>query len=564
MPMNPSSSGGLGPFDRRTLFLHSLWGAGAMWSAFAGPVSAAPEAAPVVETTAGKVRGRSVNGVGIFRGVPYGAPTEGAGRFMAPQKPKPWAGVRDALRNGSPSLQVEERPNDIAIDEVMGRTDLSAMSENCLNLNVFAPASDGAKRPVLVWFHGGGFHSGSALEPAYDARNLARNGDVVVVTVNHRLGPIGYLYLAHLNKKYANSGNAGVLDLVRALEWVRDNAGAFGGDPGNVTIFGQSGGGSKVCAALTMPAAKGLVHKAIIESGGTFRWKLPEEAIQETKLLLDELGITSNQVDKLQSLPAYRLIQAYQALLAPSGGWNGGLSGSTAADLKNFLGRKVPLYGPVLDGNALTAHPFDPAGTTVDVPMVIGSNKTEAQVSFLIRPNLYKVASEQELRDKAQVIGGEKAVALAQVYRRKHPDGSLEDAFVAAATQLSQWQRAINISERKSAQMKAPVFMYRLEWESPATYLGRRVRAAHGAELSLVFDSVELFPGPTGGGPVARALAGKMSRSWAAFARSASPDTAGIPHWPAFTADTRATMLFDDECRVANDPDREERLLAKS
>ena len=561
MSMNSSDNRG---FDRRTLLRRSLLGAGAlpMLSGLAASAAAAPEPGPVVDTAAGKVRGATVKGVNIFRGVPYGGPTEGARRFLAPQKPKPWTGVRDALRNGPISAQIEERLNDVAIDEIMGRSPRNNMSENCLNLNLWTAGTTG-KRPVMVWFHGGGFTCGSALEPAYDGFNPAAKNDVVMVTINHRLGPFGFMYLDHLNKKYTGSGNAGVQDLVLALEWVRDNIANFGGDPGNVTIFGQSGGGQKVCTVLTMPSSKGLVHKGIAESGAIVRLKTPEEAIEETGMFLKEFGLAPNQVDRLQQLPTYRILEAHQALMDRTGGRSGALVGPSVEDLERFVNRKVPNHSPVVDGGVLPAHPFAAPGATADVPLIVGSNRDEAQVTFLVGPEEYKAPTAEIMRAKAKVFNGEKGVALAELYLKKNPGASFEDALVASSTECRQRAAVHVLSERQVVQGKAPLFVYRTDWRSPVVFRERKVRAAHGVELSMVFDSIDRLPGATGGGPKAQAIAGKMSRAWAAFAHSGNPDAEGIPHWPAFTADTRATMLFDDECKVANDPDREERLLAK-
>jgi para-nitrobenzyl esterase len=415
----------------------------------------------------------------------------------------------------------------------------------------------------MVWFHGGGYYQGSGLDPRFDGTNLARNGDVIVVTVTHRLGPLGYMYLDHLDKKYTNSGNVGVLDLVLALEWVRDNASAFGGDPGNVTIFGQSGGGMKVCTVLTMPAAKGLAHKGIIESGSVVRAKLPEQAMEETDMILKELGLARNQVDMLQSLPADRVVGAFTTILKRTGGSSGELVGSTVAGLERFVTRKVPNYAPVLDGSVLPAHPFAQGGTTADVPIVVGTTRGEAQVTFFTAPELYKVSSEEEMRSKIRLIAGDKGEALAEMYRRKHPDASFEDALVAAATEMRQRKEAYALVDHKLASGKAPLYMYRMDWESPAVFRGKKIKSAHSVEISLVFDAVDREPHPTGGGPEAHAMARRMSMSWSGFAHTGSPDTSGIPHWPAFTAGNRSTMIFNNECKVVNDPDHEERLLAK-
>lgn len=247
-----------------------------------------------------------------------------------------------------------------------------------------------------------------------------------------------------------------------------------------------------------------------------------------------------------------------------SGGQTGAFVGSTVEDMERYYRRNVPRFAPVLDGHVLPAHPFDPAtpGLTADVPVVIGTTKDELENSAMNAPNLYKVTTEEELRGKAKATVGDKGPAFAELYRRKHPQASLEDILIGVGSEIRR-TASITLAERKIAQGKAPVFMYRLDWESPAVYRGRRLRPSHSLDITFMFDTVDLYPGPTGGGPSARALAAKMSRSWSGFARNGNPDTSGLPHWPAYALDTRATMVFDNESKVVNDLDQEERLLAK-
>src|ERR1700693_3497527 len=341
-------------FSRRALMKSSLLGGGA---AFAGALFSGlvPETAlgvdppskyegPIVETTAGKVRGVLQDGTNIFRGIPYGASTAGTNRFMPPRKPEPWTGVREAFQNGPTAPQKGAPPNSL----ILNHGAPAVQGEDCLVMNVFTPGvNDGRKRPVMVWLHGGGFASGAGSAHAFDGNYLARSGDVVVVSVNHRLNIFGYLYLADVGgDKYADSGNVGLLDVIAVLEWLRDNVSHFGGNPGNVTLFGQSGGGLKISTLLAMPPAKGLFHKAIIESGSALKGIHREEASKTTERILAKLGLQPSQVDELQKLPVDRLLSAIVA--------RGSGPGTAPLSL-----------APVVDGRALPRDPFDPAAPDI-------------------------------------------------------------------------------------------------------------------------------------------------------------------------------------------------------
>lgn len=481
----------------------------------------------VIETTAGKVRGTTAYSIHTFKGIPYGAPTSGRNRFQAPKKPVPWTGVRDALHYGASSPQPKggmER-----LRSIVGEGQPEPESEDCLYLNVWTPAvGDGGKRPVMFWCHGGGFTMGSGSSAFYHGAKLASRGDVVVVTVNHRLGPVGYCYLGDLaGEQYAASGNAGMLDLVAALEWVRDNIAAFGGDPGNVTIFGESGGGAKVTVLMAMPAAAGLFHRAIVQSGPGLRMTTRAKATERAERLLRKLGISAGDMDRLQDLPLERLFEANAEVN------RNGLRG----------------WGPVVDGDSLPQHPFDPVApaTSAHVPLLIGTNKDEATLFLLGDPRL-EALNATGLHALVSGFAGDATESLLAAYHDAQPQASSAEIFTAIASDQMMRIHSITQAERKYAQGAAPAFMYLFTWETPV--LDGRLKSCHALEIPFVFDNLARATRFTGDRPECQAIADQMSEAWLAFAHSGIPG----PAWPAYTPEERATMIFDQVCRVENDP----------
>ena len=517
-------------FDRRSFLGRGTLGAlvgGTLRRAFAA------DGNPIVETTAGKVRGNAQGNVNIFKGIPYGASTAGSGRFMPPSKPQPWPDVRDAQELGQKAPQ---NPENLLPEVLVQRPKDEPMGEDCLRLNVWtAGVGDGHKRPVMVWLHGGGFATGSGGSYYFDGKNLAGKHDVVVVTLNHRLNLFGFLYLGDLGgPKYANSGNVGMLDIVAALEWVRDNATAFGGDPANVTIFGESGGGGKVSTLMAMPAAQRLFHRAVVESASALKGVPREAATKSAEAFLTKLGLKPGQVDELQKLPMARLLTAME-------------------------GAQALRLSPVVDGRSLPADPFDPVAPemSANVPLLIGSNATE--VTFMANTPLDALDDASFRQHVKQNVRLDNAAAdrLIAVYKKAQPAASNIDLYLAIAS--DNWMRVnvVTEAERKAAQ-KAPVYMYYFTWKTPVR--DGKLRTPHTLEIAFAFDNVDLAKSLTGSGQDRYALADKMSAAWVAFARTGNPNHKGLPKWPAYTLDRRATMVLDNQCKVVDDPGREERL----
>jgi para-nitrobenzyl esterase len=519
----------------------------------------AASGAPTVKTASGVVQGTTRDGAAAFLGIPYGAPTGGAGRFMPPRPPPSWTGVRMATSYGASCPQIPlgfspfakssqngpkptPSPMQIQLAALFPRSPVDeSTSEDCLVLNVWTPAVGAGKRPVMVWLHGGGFAVGSGSHASYDGAHLARRGDVVVVTINHRLNVFGYLYLGEIGgEAFSQSGNVGMLDIVAALEWVRDNIEAFGGDPHNVTIFGESGGSGKVSVVCAMPAAKGLFHKAIMQSGPCL--KIPDKAhgTAIAKQLLQDLNLSPDQLSQLQAMDAKRLATA-----------------AAAAEVKvvpRVLGFGPMGLVPLVDDRALTHDPFDTvaAPESAAVPFLVGSTKDEATLFVGPFPQWGRF-TEAEVLEHLKPLAGDRAQQALGLYKRLHPHDSLSYLLVDTVTDFWMRQAANRVAELKATQGRAPAFVYVLDWE-----LNAALRTPHGSDVPLVFDNIQASPAVAAAAG-AQALADQMSDAWVAFARTGSPNTPALPHWPPYSLAARPTLAFNIKSRVVDDYGRRAR-----
>jgi para-nitrobenzyl esterase len=524
---------------RREFLRRSSACAAAATAALALPGAFAGIAQSVVaKTQAGRVRGTMEQGVHVFKGVRYGADTAKR-RFLPPLPPAPWSAVQDAMHYGPGCPQ-------------RGPLGKSA-SEDCLFLNIWTPGlRGGAARPVLFYIHGGAFDEGSGSSPLYDGARLCQRGDVVVVTVNHRLNACGYLYLARLaGPEYADSGNVGMLDLILALRWVRDNIGQFGGDPRRVMVFGQSGGGAKIATLMAMPAALApdsrLFHRAATMSGEEITASGPLHATQRAQALLGALSIADGQAARVSEIPAGHLIDAL-------------------ATVDPIIGHGGLYFGPVLDERALPRHPFYPDAPpqAATVPMIIGNTHDETR--SLIGgsdPGAFHLTwqglAEALAKDMRADVLPEHVIAE---YRRLYPHASASDVFFAATTASRSWRPALIESELRAAQ-SAPAFVYQLDWRSPQD--GGRWGAPHGLDIPLVFGNldapVDLKGTRIGSGERSRKMSARMSDAFIAFARTGDPNIRALPKWERYELPRRSTMLLDDEPRLADDPRGAERRL---
>ncbi|WP_294590348.1 carboxylesterase/lipase family protein [uncultured Bacteroides sp.] len=487
----------------------------------------------IVQTESGKVGGYIENGMYIYKGIPYAK----AERFMPPVAPDKWEGIRSS-RSYGPTCPQGKRMGWYSDEHAFAfNWDDGYPDENCLRVNIWTPGiNDGKKRPVMVWLHGGGYSAGSGQElPSYDGANLAKKGDVVVVTLNHRLNVLGFLDLSAFGEKYAKSGNAGLLDLVAALQWVNKNIASFGGDASNVTIFGQSGGGGKVSTLLATPSAEGLFHKAIVQSGSMLRTMESKYSRRIGAAMVEELGLKPSEIDKIQKLPYETLLAAGEKAIAKV---------RAEAD-KEGVSSFIFGWAPTVEGDVLPAQPFDPQAPaqSKNIPLMIGTTLHEFTTSTYV-PAFRSVTKEKAV-EFLQKKYGNRTEEFLKAFEKAYPDYQPIDLI---DIDLIFRPSAVEQAKLKAAQQGAPVYMYMFAWESPV--LDGMFRSTHCMEIPFVFNNVVRHASMTGGGVEAQALGEKMSNAWLNFARTGNPDAEDLPTWEPYTADKGATMLFDNNCEV--------------
>jgi para-nitrobenzyl esterase len=512
------------------------------WAADGKPVPGA-----TVTTTSGKVRGTVEDQVHSFKGVPYAASTAGANRFMLPAKREPWTDVRDCFELGLRAPQLSSSFHGQVPPEFESMDRDEPMGEDCLVLNIWTPSvGAGAKRPVMVWLHGGGYTSGSGGFVCYDGTQLAKKHDVVAISLNHRLTVLGYLYLAGIGgEKYASSSNLGNLDIIAALGWIRDNIALFGGDPNNVTIYGQSGGGGKVSSLMAMPAAKGLFHRAIVQSGAAVKGVPRDTANKSAEMFLAKLNLKPDQVNQLETMSIDQLLQATTPAGMPGGP---GLS-----------------LAPVVDGHSLPADPFDPvaSGVSAGVPLLIGT--VEDEVAFFPNQILDPIDDASLHTHVKQILrnaSDDQVDKLIAAYRAGRPGASNTDLYLIIASDATFRAGVVTEADRKALQGQGAVYQYYFTWKSPVR--DGKLRAFHTIEIPFVFDNVDAAKSMTGSGTDRYALAEKVSSAWVAFARTGNPNTKLAPSWETFDTTKRAVMIINDDWKLVNDPHGEEQRLLHS
>lgn len=483
---------------------------------------------PQANTSYGKVSGSVEDDILAFKGVRYGADTSTT-RFAAPAKPQKWEGVKPATAYGHSCPQTPTG-NPGGLFSSWAPVPDPGMSEDCLFLNVWTPAvADGGKRAVMVWLHGGGYTSGNGSSAAYEGTRLARRGDVVVVTLNHRLNALGYLNLSDFGDDFKDSAVAGVLDLVLALEWVRDNAEAFGGDPDNVTIFGESGGGAKVSTLLATESARGLFHRAIVQSGALLRLPESEAARTEAAKVVEKLGLTRETIGEIKTMPE--------------------------ADIRNATMGTGAASAPTIDGRTLTRQPFTPdaAETGRAVPMMIGSNRTENSLfAGPMNEALFELDWDTLPEALAADFPGQDINAIIAGYRDLQPESSASDIYFEATTDANYLAGHRIQAERKVALGGAPTYLYLFNWDTPVQ--GGKWRCPHALEIGFVFDNVAKSESMSGIGEEQQRVADVMAETWLAFAKTGDPNNAKIPDWPAYNTEERPVMVLDESPELVEDP----------
>ncbi len=494
----------------------------------------------VAQTEFGQVAGYVKDGVYIYKGIPYAK----AERFMPPTAPDKWEGIRSSRAYG-PTCPQGKRTGWYSDEHAFAfHWDDGFPDENCLRVNIWTcGVNDGRKRPVMVWLHGGGYSAGSGQElPSYDGTNLAQKGDVVVVTLNHRLNVLGFLDLSSFGDKYAQSGNAGLLDIVAALQWIHKNIAAFGGDASNVTIFGQSGGGGKVSTLLATPSAKGLFHKAIVQSGSMLRTMESQYSRRIAQITVEELGLTASQVDELKNIPYERLLAAGEKAIVKA---------RAEAD-KDGVSSFIFGWAPTVDGHVLPAQPFEPSSLELskDIPLIIGTTLHEFTMSTYVPA--FRSATKEMAVDFLQNKYGNRTDEFLKAFEKAYPVYQPKDLVDVDFTFRP---GAIEQAKLKSLQKGAPVYMYLFAWESPV--LDGMLRSTHCMEIPFVFNNVTRHANMTGGGTAACQLGEKMSDAWLNFAKTGNPNAKGLPQWNPYTVDQGATMLFKDNSEIKCNHDKE-------